>query len=236
MSGLRVLLTCTSFVLALGPGNAMALSTHESDESWIWPGAYRSMVDDVNGGAVIALQRHFDDPSKSERRGPSPWPWKVKELTVAFRFSSRPIAELVKNEFLILRQQWIKHGVHVVGLQLDFDSPTGKLHDYVAEIHKLQKMIQRETPGQKLSVTGLTDWLTLEHLGFNKNITVYFQLYQGTTEHRHGDMHIGRLAKVQFPFKIGLLPNQSLTYEQKTKLESSLFFGGYAKFYGGQKL
>lgn len=121
----------------------------------------------------------------------------------------------------------------VVGLQIDFDSPSGKLKDYSDDLTLLSCSLKKIFPSQDLSVTGLTDWLTKKDVHRMSGVTVYFQLYQGSAEHLDADMHLGRLSKVQFPFFIGLLPKQALSEEQRNLLVKNNRFQGFAEFHGG---
>ena len=96
--------------------------------------------------------------------------------------------------------------------------------------------IRKQTPEQNLSITGLTDWLTLERSEFGSDITVYFQFYRENRMHAENEMYIERLARAKFPFKIGLLPGQTLTSRQNELLALASQFRGFATFFGGTRL
>jgi hypothetical protein len=213
----------------------LAAQASVSPDIWIWPGAYRAQVDAVIDRSVFVLQRHVDKDHRYSARGPSPSPWRVRDLTLVFRLQARPAARQVLREFQQLRLQWEKHGVRVAGLQLDYDSPTNKLDQYRQDLNELTKILQSEAPELRLSITGLTDWTQLENFGMNKNIQVYFQLYKGSKEHSESEMNLNRLARADFPFKIGLLPKQTLRPDQLSLLNRNPNFRGFAEFYGGPR-
>jgi hypothetical protein len=200
---------------------------------WIWPGAYRTQSANVADQSVLVLQRNFDREGHASARGPSPWPWPVNDLTVVFRLQSRPNPEQITKEFLSLKKAWQSHGVHVEGLQLDYDSPTAKLANYRGD---LQEILKRLPADSKLSVTGLADWLKLRQFDFDRRITVYFQLYRGAREHALSEMNLHELARARYPFKLGLLPNQNLPATLAASIQKNSRFEGYTKFYGGTQL
>jgi len=107
------------------------------------------------------------------------------------------------------------------------------LTDYRENLLRLKKEFKRHAPDQELSVTGLTDWLKLRQFDFAEDLTIYFQVYQGSREHRETDMSLGQLSRARFPFKIGILPNQILAADQLTKLQKNSRFQGLVEFRGG---
>ncbi|MBN8538995.1 MAG: DUF3142 domain-containing protein [Deltaproteobacteria bacterium] len=203
---------------------------------WIWPAAYVQQAKNVGTASVFVLQRHFSRSGRIEKRGPAPWPWKVKELTIVFRFETRPQVAEVITQFFALKQAWESKSVTVRGLQLDYDSPTAKLGFYQKDLSEILEAIRKQTPEQNLSITGLTDWLTLERSEFGSDITVYFQFYRENRMHAENEMYIERLARAKFPFKIGLLPGQTLTSRQNELLALASQFRGFATFFGGTRL
>lgn len=200
---------------------------------WIWPGAYRAQSAQVADQSVFVLQRNFGSHGRVSTRGPSAWPWPVKDLTLVFRFESQPQPKQVAAEFTALKKLWESRGVRVVGLQLDYDSPTAKLASYR---HDLSQLLKLMPPDSKLSVTGLADWLKLRHFDFDREITVYFQLYRGAREHSLEEMNLQELSRARYPFKLGLLPDQTLPAKFEASLQTNSRFKGYAKFYGGTQL
>lgn len=208
----------------------------ETPDIWIWPAAYVQQVKNVETESVFVLQRHFGRSGRIEKRGPAPWPWKVKELTIVFRFEKRPQVGEVLTEFLTLKRAWESKGVTVRGLQLDYDSPTAKLGFYQKDLTQILDEIRKKTPDQNLSITGLTDWLTLEKPEFGSGVTVYFQFYRENRMHSENEMYIERLVRAKFPFKIGLLPGQTLTNRQNESLTQASQFRGFATFFGGKRL
>ncbi len=212
---------------------SLFISCSSLAEVWVWPGAYRAQSDKVASESVLVLQRHIDRSGVMSARGPSPWAWPVKELTLVFRLESRPRADVIARTFVELREAWRRHGVRVVGLQLDYDSPTSKLADYRRDVAGVLKRLPRET---HLSVTGLADWLKLREFDFGRDVTVYFQLYRGAREHAYHEMNLQELERARYPFKLGLLPYQTLPREAAERLKRNSKFKGFTQFYGGTQL
>ena len=201
-----------------------------ADDIWIWPAAYRSRELLPQNQPYLVLQRHVTASGEMRAMGPSPWPWPIKELTVVFRFERAPDPKAVLAEFLKLRSRWEAKGVRIVGLQLDYDSPSKKLEFYQRDLKVLHTSLPSDV---KLSITGLTDWLKLDRMRLNDfKVLVYFQLYQESREHHEKERHLDKLAHAKFPFKIGLLPKQVLAENERDLLLKNPNFNGFAFFYG----
>ena len=199
-----------------------------ASEVWIWPAAYPKMRNFSDTAYVLQVQFPKQGPKVS--LGPSPWPWKLKELHLVFRFERRPLPEEVDVHFKELAYRWEGHGVRVAGIQLDYDCPTSKLADYAYVVREIRK---RLPPQYQLSVTGLYDWFhkpSLKHFG--KDVPLYFQLYHGLHPVAVATNNLSPTIELQSHFKLGLLPEQSLDPLLKKSLEKDRRFKGLVYFYG----
>lgn len=104
-------------------------------------------------------------------------------------------------------EAWGRRQTVIAGLQLDFDSPTGKLLVYSDFLQQLRKKL----PAQwRLSITGLGDWAMYGDLQAMRAITdrvdeLVFQLYQGFRPLPGVDAYIRHLREYRLPFKVGML-------------------------------
>ena len=141
------------------------------------------------------------------------------------------LPHLVSSDFVarILKQDiasWQRHNVKVVGVQLDYDSPSLKLPRYQKFIAALQNELGDRVP---VSITGLVDWLRSspahELRALQRQVQfIAFQLYT------HGKVYpdiVGRVAdlkKLTLPYKVGVLDARSASLVQ-AELPARLFNG-----------
>ncbi|WP_072307590.1 DUF3142 domain-containing protein [Hafnia alvei] len=132
---------------------------------------------------------------------------KVPELWITVRVSTLDIPDSMLNALLKLRQNWVKTGSHVVGMQIDFDANSYRLDQYSVFLRKLKNKLP---PNCKLSVTGLLDWAktgSIEQLNQLPVDEIVIQTYQGRHTVTRYQEYLPALLRLKIPFKIGLAQN-----------------------------
>jgi len=216
MKYLFCLLYCTS-----------ALAIEEA--YWIWAG--------IPSNAAPAAAQHYVyqgncKPGPTlifEKKGLYPFPMQTKGLFLAYRMKSLAVdTKGLASLFEAQKSDWERHKVPILGIQIDFDSPSAKLADYLIFLKELRVKLPK---GQKLSITGLGDWIlsapsdSLEELSGGVD-EVVFQMYQGTKNFKNANIFVDALEKKKLPFKIGLIAGQehSLDFKCYSNLNSVVYF------------
>ncbi len=141
-----------------------------------------------------------------KRLGLYPHPLRRKNFYLSYRLEGQlPDVATMAAIFTSAAKDWQRHGVIVRGVQLDFDSPTGKLLYYGNFLHTLRQQLP---PHYALSITGLGDWIGNTHAMRPIVATtneVVFQLYQGWYPLPNMHAYVTQLARYPLPFKVGLL-------------------------------
>jgi hypothetical protein len=225
------------FVLFLFINVAQANDCSDSKDSkvWIWPQAYVSCRQKLTNKSVYVLQGRKDKGHNLfNSLGPSPHPWKVDTLTLVYRLQDLPKPMNLVHIYQKTKAKWQSHGIKVIGLQLDYDSPTSKLELYLAHLKELRTIL----PNDEISITGLPDWLNRSEVmitALNKiNVPIFFQLYQGTTPMNAIETNNLKLSSFKAPFVVGLLPKQNLNIQQMNELKKNKFYQGLSYFYGSK--
>ena len=177
-----------------------------ADGYWLWGG--KTFQDIPASKLVYVFQgtiSTIDGEPDFLHQGVYPHPVSNK-LVLVFRFEtldhSRQLIDLMQN----IAWQWESHGVSVLGIQLDYDSPSSKLLSYSNVLYEIRQKLERR---YFLSVTGLGDWLfsadkkALYSL-FDSVDEVVFQLYRGY-HYEPLDDYLKALHQLPFKFKLGLL-------------------------------
>jgi len=167
-----------------------------------------------------------------ERKGLFPYPLLRAPVFLVFRLEGEKAdPERLYKIFEKTADLWQRHGVTIRGLQLDFDSPTGKLLTYGNYLNTVRTALPNN---YKLSVTGLGDWVLSGDPAALHRITqasdeIVFQLYQGRESFPEIPLYVERLRKADFPFRIGLLTN---TKQEKriAALEANPYYRGIVYF------
>lgn len=118
-----------------------------------------------------------------ERAGLYPHP-RAKAIFLVYRIVGElPSPHVIARLFESSANLWHRHHVNVVGMQLDFDSPTSKLLQYNNFLYKIRHYLPST---YKVSITGLGDWVISGDQKILREMSKYtdeiiFQLYQGRT-------------------------------------------------------
>lgn len=222
-----------SMLLALG---YLSYFTFQKDSTttdyWIWAGI-RPHVSKKDAVLYI-YQGHLTElhqKTRFESLGIAPHPLD-HDIYIVYRIThSLPDPKILLSVFNVNCAHWRRHKVKVIGLQLDFDSPTSKLSLYGDFLEK----VRQELPASyRLSLTGLGDWALNGHRKDLDKMSrlsdeIVFQLYQGRTTYPNIHTYLSKLAHLSIPFKIGLLakenPQQYVAY-----VNQNPFFKGIILF------
>jgi hypothetical protein len=205
-------------ILYCGFFSTKASADEYPDGYWIWAGR---TVPDFHSSSKPILYIHqgtFERCVKQackqrafifNQSGLAPHPLKGNAIWIVFRLEALIDKEILIRTYLSAKHRWESHGNHVIGLQLDFDSPTKKLESYCLYLENLRP----ELKNSKLSVTGLADWSvnanteTLNRLA-KVSSEIIFQLYNGNSKIPNLDQYAQKLLEGTLPFKIGILETQ----------------------------
>jgi hypothetical protein len=148
--------------LAIGSTLALLLVTLSRDSSvvldrahWIWN--FHDLSFASAGTEVILYQGDVDSDWNFHYRGIKPHPLDHKgPVTLLFRlYTLAGAPEDVAAHYFELKRRWERHGVMVLGLQIDYDSPSSRLGEYREWLHE----IGRELSGEPLSITALATYV-----------------------------------------------------------------------------
>lgn len=100
---------------------------------------------------------------------------------------------------------WRNRNSQVIGVQLDYDSPTSKLSSYSDFLKKV-----RLPNNTNLSITGLADWVRHGHpkelLRLQETVQfIAFQMYSHAKPYEDLDSRLQDLKRLKIPFKLGIL-------------------------------
>jgi hypothetical protein len=84
----------------------------------------------------------------------------AREYWLVYRFERQGVPDAgvvpsVAEAFAKIQEEAQGRSLHVPGIQLDIDSPTGSLPEYVSFLRELRKQLP---PGTQISITALLDW------------------------------------------------------------------------------
>ena len=204
----RVLLLGVLFI----PWPANALET----AYWIWAGIEPGRLSAEKWqSSELFVHQGFIDTSHGKpifsKRGLSPHIIPSDRLRIVYRLNGLPDAAGIA--WLYQRQKflWEREGNTVLGIQLDYDSPTPKLGRYAEFLKELRGDLP---PGTELSITGLRDWLASSDPAVLSRLSdsvdfVAFMLYHGNQPLRPIIKYATILSRFSRNFRVGLLPLQA---------------------------
>lgn len=200
---------------------------------WIWAGITQSDApDDSDLYVYQGLISIRNGKVFHKRLGLYPHPIKSKNLYLVYRLEGdlSNITDII-SIFERSAKDWMRHKKEIAGFQLDFDSPTNKLHTYSEFLYNLREKL---SSNYSLSVTGLVDWAISgdeESLRRISDVTdgLVFQLYQGRSIFPQIDSYVKILDTYPFAFKIGLLKageykNNLKTLERNPQFKGIIYF------------
>ena len=223
------------FLLAIGFGlvcmNVSAQQVLASDHQsfWLW-GNFNAQHQLRHAKTLYILQGEID------RKGITPqglgilpksntaqiWlVYRVKDL----HWSANTLPAILKR-----LQQWQNAGHSVLGLQIDYDSPTADLANYADFLTQLRQQLPRR---YQLSITGLMDWTNIQDqhtlAQLRKSIGfIAIQTYRGRSTINNVDLYLKKIARLKLPYKIGLVEHGD--WHAPDFLNKDPYFQGYVIF------
>ena len=184
----------------------------EKFDYWVWAG---QSVESLPNEATLYLHQGTIEESPNgslvfRKQGLGPILLHNSRIFIVYRLETLVDPEIVVKKFESDLDLWELRGCNIVGIQIDYDSPSLKLKRYVEFLSKLRT----QTPSKyEISITGLVDWVISakkEDLSELQNITneVVFQLYDYKREVPILDLYVSPLNSLSKPFKLGIMPNQ----------------------------
>jgi hypothetical protein len=182
---------------------------------WIWAGITEK--DAAPDHALYIYQGVFTPYHASidyQHKGLHPYPAHAPAVYLVYRLKDElPDPDLMVKIFKTQAMHWQGHGVQIIGIQLDFDSPTAKLLTYGHFLEDFRHILPAH---YRLSVTGLGDWIINAKKSdlrvISKHVDeIVFQLYQGRHDLPTMTPYFDRLKSYPTPFKIGLLQQNDYT-------------------------
>jgi hypothetical protein len=168
-------------------------------------------------------RRRGHDIYNFEGLSPRPIANYSRKITLTYRLESLVPPAMVFSRFVAHRQAWSRHGIFVDGIQIDYDSPTGKLLKYSSWLSSLNNIVGNNV---SVSITGLGDWLASAPTSHLKELSqqvsfVAFMMYHGSHPLKNIKNYTERLEKLSRPFKLGRLLSQSnmKTFEKVSKAQ-----------------
>lgn len=211
----RILLGLSTILLFLSVAANTTSAKQDLTEQasyWIWAGI--GVPADSQGKNLFLYQGVFRKNGHGieyARKGLYPYYLRAKEVHLVFRLEALDSSQSFKNAILMIISHWEQKKTGIRGIQIDFDSPTGKLERYY---HFLKDMRSWLPTRYALTITGLGDWLLLDQPKLLHDLSsctdeIVFQLYSG---HRYVSglgRYLHELQLLDIPFKIGLLSDST---------------------------
>jgi hypothetical protein len=184
---------------------------HERGSYWIWAGI--DVPKESRTKNLFVYQGAFLKTNKGiafARKGLYPYRLRAHEVHLVFRLYTLDTGEQFKNTILMIISHWERKKTAIRGIQLDFDSPTGKLERYSLFLKQVRAWLP---PHYALTITGLGDWLLLDRPALLHALSactdgIVFQLYSGRRYVPGLESYVAKLRQLDIPFKVGLLPGR----------------------------
>ena len=208
---LLCLLIAVVLLLTIGTLNGLKPDVKNTDsqeniEHWIWQHQHLNLAKSSSGLVIMQGEYQLNDGqvifikkgvAPSYIKGSTP----VRLLFRAYQLP--PIDVFIKHiDYLIYH--WKLAGTEVVGVQIDYDSPSQQLAQYRQYVSKLSERYG----SYFMSITGLASWLADNMNGLNQFAGVIdyvaIQFYQFEQPIPQVEQYIKRLAELKTPYKIGV--------------------------------
>jgi hypothetical protein len=152
------------------------------------------------------------------------------DIWLVYRANTLHWSARERAQIIFQLTRWQQAGNRVLGVQIDFDAQTRHLDEYVQFLAQLRQ----ELPANyQLSITGLLDWASNADVGAINQLKpiineVVVQTYQGKSTIANYQAYLSRLARLEVPFKIGLVQNGQ--WDAPRQLSRLPNFKGYVVF------
>ena len=186
-----------------------------ADGVWLWSADRAQMELAVTGELYVfqgqVYQQGTEPTYRFEGVRPDPGRWPGRPVVLVYRFDAltepAPLVHLV----LAQRRDWDGGDrARVVGVQIDFDSPTRRLDAYATWLTDFRARLPADLG---LSITGLGDWLVATDPAALTRLAapvdfIAFMMYHGTAPVPEPARYVAGLRRAGVAFKLGLLPQQ----------------------------
>lgn len=213
--------TCLLAALCAAVGNEIDSANAETPSYWVWAG--HTLASFPADAPLYIHQATFERPPKRSgrsirpgsvfrvrRQGVGPIEMPHRELWLTYRVEGLVAPQQLVDLFLADASLWTHRNNAIVGLQIDFDSPTKRLGDYAKLLREVRAGLK---PEYRLSVTGLADWAANAPDAALAEIAqsvdeIIFQLYRGRTPIADFERYVSQLSRVAVPYRVGILESQ----------------------------
>ena len=212
-SFLVLIFCCLSTLLTQTHAQDIVVQPKDYQQFWIW-GDISTNYDMRKAQELYILQgqvslNRSSNQSVLIRQGIAPRTLKKQGIWVVIRSHHLAWSEHDYAQVTKVLAQWKQRGNHVIGLQIDFDSPTNSMYNYARFLETLRGKLPLD---YKLSITGLMDWVNITEVRtlnlLKENIDeIVFQSYYGTRTHVSYQKYLAQVPQLGIPFKVGIVEN-----------------------------
>lgn len=225
--------TILFFLFAIANATSAKQALTEQASYWIWAGI--DVPADSQGKNLFLYQGAFRKNRygiEYTRRGLYPHYLRAKEVHLVFRLEALDNSQSLKNTILTIISHWEQKKTGIRGIQIDFDSPTGKLDRYYSFLKDMRSWLPSR---YALTITGLGDWLLLGQPKLLHDLSsctdeIVFQLYSGRRYVPGLERYVHELQLLDIPFKIGLLSDSTKNTLIENTLRKNPHFNGSVYF------
>jgi hypothetical protein len=156
-----------------------------------------------------------------------------RNVTLLLRAYQLPSVHFFTRQVDYLINEWQEMGVSIKGIQIDYDSPSSKLHEYGAFLKSLNQTYEPSF----ISITGLSSWMTDNIKGLNVLAPyidyVAMQFYQNFHPVYNAEHYIKRLETLTLNYKVGVTPSPKF---ERFAFEETPHYRGQLIFLNGKTL
>ncbi len=201
---------------------------------WVWGGVDKTQIPATAQRLYIlqgSIQSNRQAVVRFQRQGALVQAFDVP-LFLVYRFEILTWNVAIQQSILHQIQYWESHGQQVLGIQIDFDAQTQRLAHYEQFLRQVRAALPRK---YQLSITGLLDWsqnaspTVLQTLADSLD-EVIFQTYQGKHTIPYYQAYLKAFAKLQIPFKIGIVAGGVWDVQNEQWLAELPFYRGVVVF------
>lgn len=201
---------------------------------WLWGGINPAQIPATAQRLYIlqgSIQATGKNTARFQRQGvlvhtlPAP-------IFLVYRFETLIWNLSIRQSILNQIQYWESHGQTVLGIQIDFDAKTRYLDRYESFLRQIRADLP---PNYQLSITGLLDWSQNAAPTVLQNLAdcldeVIFQTYQGKRTIPQYQAYLNSFAKLQIPFKIGIVEDGIWDRQNEQWLATLEYYRGMVVF------
>jgi hypothetical protein len=201
---------------------------YEVPSYWVWRQADIEQL--THSDEVIIYQGEFYNTKGNfefKKKGIAIQDLKGRSVTLLLRAYQLPSVSFFTHQVDYLINEWQQKGVLIKGIQIDYDSPASKLHEYGAFL----KNINHTYEPSFISITGLSSWVADNIYGLNDLAPyidyVAIQFYQDFHPVYNTEHYIKRLKTLTLNYKVGVTPSpkfERFTFEQTPYYTGKLIF------------